>query len=120
MRKSMPMIFIGKELRRTKPMKPLSQTRQALVEEFEKEYVFQHPGDSGAGGHYPTEPVWEVQIEDRKDLENGLNKLLNDYTEEIVRMVEGMRLETHASEQMRRQLWGYNQALNDIKEELNK
>lgn len=37
------------------------KTIAAILKDFEKQWVVQHQGDSGAGGNTPQEPVYEIQ-----------------------------------------------------------
>lgn len=60
----------------------LSQTREAIVEEFEK--IFS-PGDNFGLGLNNVRPNGSV-----KELKDHLTQALKDYTQSIVRMVEGM------------------------------
>lgn len=92
----------------------LSQTRQALVEEFLKSF----PAEGGSNA------FWR-RTSEQQLVAQFILQALNDYTEEIVRMVERMKVETDPDKLTHDQVnyemdWreATNKTLSDIKEEL--
>lgn len=70
------------------------------VKEFVNEFVELHPGDSGAGGNYPQEPIFEVTESDPNEyirfLRQALQEVALDTLGEVEKKIE--RRETFGRE----------------------
>lgn len=74
-------------------MNKITQTIMSSLEKFYKEFVNYHPGDSGIGGNYPQEPVYELAIdpqstEDIKALKSHLLQSQIELLETLIHQVQ--------------------------------
>jgi hypothetical protein len=53
-----------------------NKTIEQQVEEFNKEFVVYHSGDSGMGGNTPQEPVYEIQYENPNEIIDWIKQAL--------------------------------------------
>lgn len=53
-----------------------AQLIEEALKEFDKEFTNSHPGDSGAGGNYPQEPVYELCESDPREYKRWLKDKL--------------------------------------------
>ncbi len=54
-----------------------------ILAEFDKEFTTSYPGDSGLGGNYPQEPIYELTESDPKEYKKWLKDKLTTLSAQI-------------------------------------
>lgn len=62
--------------------------KEEIKKEFYKNFVVEHPGDSGVGGNDPQEPVCEVQYENPDEIVDFFLSKFSSHQQELAVRIE--------------------------------
>lgn len=62
-----------------------------LRREFYKEFANAYAGDSGLGGNYPQDPIFEINTDNPKEVADWWLSKLNDTLDTLEKEVEGLQ-----------------------------